>query len=161
MQHFLQAAFDGSYKGPCTKTVRSTLEQMYSNYRQDLRTVMTKIQYVSLTADMWLNSRKQSYICVTAHVMTNVYESVPVLIGFRRLKGSHTADSIRNYIEYEIKRSGIELHRVTSITTDNAPNIQLAVSTFGFGDHISCACHNLNLVVSKGVCLWKKPNPNK
>ena len=161
MQHFLQIAFNESYKGPCTKTVRSKLEQMYLSYRQDLLKVMSKINYVSLTSDMWSNSRGQSYICLTAHVMSNLYENIPLLIGFRRFKGTHTAESIRKYISYELQRSGIEYYRITSITTDNATNFKSAMSTAEFGVHFTCACHNLNLVVHKGVCLWKKPNQNK
>ncbi|CAF2422607.1 unnamed protein product [Rotaria sp. Silwood2] len=160
MQHFLEVAFDGSYRGPCTKTVRSTMKQMYLTYREDLRKVMSKINHVALTADMWSNSRRQSFICVTAHIMTNTYENIPVLIGFRRFKGRHTGESIRNYIDYELKRSGIESHRIISITTDGASNFESAMGTFQFGYHFKCASHNLNLVVSKGVCLWKRPNPN-
>ena len=155
MQYFLQIAFNGAYKGPCTKTVRSKLEQMYFSYRQDLRAVMSKMNYVSLTADMWSNSRGRSYICVTVHVISNLYENIPLLIGFRRCRGSHTAQSIRRYISYELQRSGIEYHRITSITTDNATNFTSAVSSTEFGVHFTCTCHNLNLVVNKGVCLWK------
>ena len=161
MQHFLQVAFDGKYKGPCTKTVRSDLQRLYLSYRQDLRLVMSTFPYVALTADMWSNTRSQPYICVTAHVMTESFETLPILIGFRRFKGSHTAVSIEKYIRYEVARSGIEGHRVTSVTTDNASNFKLAMSTGEFGWHISCATHTLNLVVKKGVCLWKKPKPNK
>ena len=161
MQHFLQVAFNGSYQRPCTRTVRSSIEQLYLRYRQDLRKVMSKVSYIALTADMWSNSRRQSFICITAHVMTNVYETIPILIGFRRFKGHHTAESIRNYIDYELKRSGIESHRVTSITTDNASSFKLAMSTFQFGYHFTCTSHNLNLVINKGICLWKKPNPEK
>jgi hypothetical protein len=161
MQHFLQAAFDGAYKGPCTKTVRSNLERLYLSYRKDLRLAMSMFKYVSLTADMWSNTRRQSFICVTAHVMSDSFETLPVLIGFRRFKGAHTADCITKYIRYEIQRSGIEPHRVTSITTDGASNFKSAMATGEFGWHFTCAIHNLNLVVTKGVCLWKKPKPDK
>lgn len=161
MQHFLKAAFNDAYKGPCTKTVRSNLEKMYFMYRHDLREVMSKINFVSLTADIWSHARRQSFISVIAHVTTNSFDNISMLIGFRRLRSSHTGEWIKKYIKYELARSGIEFHRVTSITTDNAANFKTALSDLDFGYHFKCLSHNMNLVTSKGVCLWKAPDPNK
>ena len=156
MRGFLRVAFNGAYKGPCARTVRSNLAMLYVQYRQDLQRAFSTVPYVSLTTDIW-SHRRFSYICVTAHCMTNQFETVSVLIGFRRIQGSHTGAAIRDYILYELKRSGIESYKVTSITTDNASNMKAAASSFELGERFSCMAHNLHLIVTKGVCLWHEP----
>ena len=160
MSNFLRVAFDRAYKGPCARTVRSNLAMLYMQYQQDLQKAFSTVPYVSLTTDIWCH-RRFSYICVTAHCMTNQYQTVSVRIGFRRMQGSHTGVAIRDYILYELKRSGIDFYKVTSITMDNASNMQSAASTFELGERFSCMAHNLHLIVTKGVCLWKEPSQDK
>ena len=40
-------------------------------------------------------------------------------------------------------------------------DIKKATLSFDFGRRIACMAHNLNLVVKRGLCLWKKPNIDK
>ncbi|CAF1064128.1 unnamed protein product [Didymodactylos carnosus] len=43
-----------------------------------------------------------------------------------------------------------------SITTDNGSNIKSTTEDGRFGTRIACYGHSINLVVSQGLCLWKK-----
>ncbi|CAF3812608.1 unnamed protein product, partial [Rotaria sordida] len=97
------------------------------------------------------------FISLTAHTFTHHYEHVSIVLGFRRIIGPHSSTLIENYIQYELDRLGIQPQQIISITTDNGSNMKKAAATLRFGNPISCMAHNLNLVVSKGLCLWSEP----
>ncbi|CAF1561306.1 unnamed protein product [Didymodactylos carnosus] len=131
MSKFLSTAIPG-YKGPHRKTVH-----------------------------LWKSPRRIHFISLTAHVFNKNYESIPIVLGFRRIIGPHTAGSIERYIKYELNRLNIKKEQIISITTDNGSNIKKAASSLKFGDPISCMAHNLNTVIKKDLYLWIEPKPDE
>ncbi|CAF3720561.1 unnamed protein product [Rotaria sp. Silwood1] len=69
--------------------------------------------------------------------------------------GPHDAVQIRRYINYEIDRLEIR-YKLRSITTDNGANIKSATQNNDFGVRIGCHCHNIKLIISQDLGLWKK-----
>ncbi|CAF3948484.1 unnamed protein product [Rotaria sp. Silwood1] len=159
MRRFLQKAVPG-YAGPNRKTVRQKIAKIYSSYTTKLRSVLSKVDFIALTCDLWRSSKRVHYISLTGHVFNTKYETVPIVLGCRRIIGRHLSTTIERYIEFELKRLNIKQEQLVSITTDNGSEMKKATSTLKFGNRISCMAHNLNLVVKHGLCLWKEPNPD-
>ncbi|CAF4052930.1 unnamed protein product, partial [Rotaria magnacalcarata] len=153
----INAVVQDGYLAPHRKTIRRQIATLYSLYTKKLRNLVLRLGFLSLTSDIWKNSRQVHFIALTAHAFTSNYEHVPIVIGCRRIIGQHTSVSIERYIKYELDRIGIKPSQVVSITTDNGSNIKKVAATLKFGSPISCMAHNLNLVVNKGLCLWIQP----
>jgi hypothetical protein len=160
MAQFLQTAVSG-YIGPHRKTVRQKIAAIYSSYTAELRSILSKIDHLALTCDLWRSSQRVHYISLTGHLFTNAYDTVPIVLGCRRIIGRHLSTNIERYITFELNRLNIKSDQIVSITTDNGSDMKKATSTLKFGNRISCMGHNLNLVVKYGLCLWKKPNPKQ
>ncbi len=160
MSKFLSTLM-GGFRGPHRKTVRKRIGILYSLYRVKLRSVLSEIGVLALTTDLWKSKRNIHFISLIAHAFTHDYQHIPIVLGCRRIIGSHVATAIEKYIVYELNRLDIKPHQVISITTDNGSNIKKATASQQFGKRISCMVHNFNLVVKKGVCLWAEPNPKQ
>ena len=157
MEEFLAVAVPG-YRGPHRKTVRRMIGALYSAHTVELRNIFKSVTSLALTTDIWKSAQKIHYISLTAHVLNDGFECVPIVIGCRHLIGRHFASNLSRYIMYELNRVGISNDQIMSITTDNGSDIKKATSSFDFGRRIACMAHNINLVVKKGLCLWEKPN---
>ena len=160
MSQFLSTAVPG-YKGPHRKTVRKRIAVLYSTYTAKLRSILPHVGPIALTSDLWRSSRRQHFISLTAHIFTETFKTIPVIIGCRRLIGQHLGVTIERYIQYELNRVGIKNEQIVSITTDNGSNMKKATASLKFGSNYSCIAHMLNSVVKKGLCLWKAPKANE
>ncbi|CAM4850100.1 unnamed protein product [Rotaria magnacalcarata] len=134
-----------SSRGPSRKTVRRRLGVAYHQYRQQLRTTLARINAIAITVDLWTKNRT-SFICLTGHAFNKVYESTPLVLGFRQFSGPHLSKSIKKYILYELKQLNIE-NKICAIVSDNGSDIKKAISEIKPGQRISCIAHNINLVV--------------
>ncbi|CAF1290950.1 unnamed protein product [Didymodactylos carnosus] len=159
MQLFLSVATPG-YKGPHRKTVSKNLEKLYYEHRDRLRRIFSTVNDIALTSDIWKNSRRTYFICLTAHYYNSSFQYISLVIGFRRLQGRKISTRLYEYIRYELEQLRIR-SKIRSITTDNGSDIKAATSNTEFGIRISCLAHNLNLTVSNGLGLWKKLKDNE
>ncbi|CAF3741681.1 unnamed protein product [Rotaria sp. Silwood1] len=131
MRRFLQKAVPG-YAGPNRKTVRQKIAKIYSSYTTKLRSVLSKVDFIALTCDLWRSSKRVHYISLTGHVFNTKYETVPIVLGCRRIIGRHLSTTIERYIEFELKRLNIKQEQLVSITTDNGSEMKKATSTLKF-----------------------------
>ncbi|CAF1514071.1 unnamed protein product [Didymodactylos carnosus] len=160
MRDFLDVAVPG-YKGPLRHTVRRRLSTLYHEKRDRLRDTLSTILDISLTTDIWSSCSRFHFICLTAHYFNDSFGYMSTVIGFRRLRGRKVAKRLKKHIFYEIKNLKIQ-SKIRSITTDSGSDIKSATgSTAEFGTRIVCLAHNLNLIVTTGLCLWRKPTEKK
>ena len=76
---------------------------------------------VCLTLDLWTNRQMPAFIGITGHFITE-WELKSVMVSFKRIRGSHTAENIR--FNYEETTSSLEISdKVFNIITDNASNL--------------------------------------
>lgn len=160
MSQFLATAVPG-YRRPHRKTVKRNISSLYSLYTKKLRSFLSKVNFIALTTDLWRSSKRTYFNSLTGHVFTDAYESVPIVLGCRRIIGRHLSSTIERYLCFELNRLGITPDKIVSITTDNGSDVKKVTSSVKFGNRISCMAHNLNLVVKQGVRLWTKPNPKE
>ncbi|CAF4505447.1 unnamed protein product [Didymodactylos carnosus] len=159
MQDFLNVAVPG-YKAPHRRTVRRRLSILYHKERKRVKETLRNVQAISLTTDVWRSTTRSHFICLTAHYYNDEFDYVSTVIGFGRLNGRKTALRLRKYIQYEVEQMGISA-KIVSITTDNGADIRKATDISEFGTRFSCFAHIMNLVVSNGLCLWKKPKVSR
>jgi hypothetical protein len=132
---------------------------MYHQYREELCLTLAKVKSIALTVDIWTKN-KTSFLCLTGHVFSKTFESVPLVLGFRHFVGAHTADKIKRYIIYEITQLQIK-HKVSAIVSDNGSDIKKAINDIKYGLRLSCLAHNINLVVKNGLDLYDNPKKKK
>ncbi|CAF4026770.1 unnamed protein product, partial [Rotaria sordida] len=158
MLKFLNIICPG-YRGPSRKTVRRRLGAEYHQYRQQLRATLARVESIAITVDIW-TKKKTSFICLTGHAFNKIYESIPIVLGFRQFAGPHRSKNIKKYIRYELNQLEIE-NKICAIVSDNGANIKKASNDIKPGQRISCIAHNINLVVQNGLGLWEKPTKKK
>ncbi len=155
MQHFLNTIKPG-YRGPSRQTVRKRLDKMYQERRSSLKEKFKKIPFVSLTTDLWMNSRRHHFLVLTAHYHDEHYQQFSDVISFRCFRGRHLSVRLKWFILNEIRKLGIE-SKIFSITTDNGSDIKSATSSpYEFGIRFSCDAHNINRTISTALGLWKR-----
>ncbi|CAF0817450.1 unnamed protein product [Rotaria sordida] len=154
MQNFLDVIKPG-YHGPSRQTVRKNLDKMYQERRCSLKEKFKTVPFISLTTDLWMNSRRHHFLVITAHYYNEHYETFSDVISFRSFRGRHLSARLKKFIFHEIKKLEIE-SKIFSITTDNGSDIKSATSSQEFGIRFSCDAHNINRTISTGLDLWKK-----
>ena len=130
------------------------MDKLYQQYRSSLRDTLKSISFIALTADLWLNSHRTYFLCITAHYYDENMKYSSAVISFRRFRGCHLAKHLNAFIMKEIEKLDIT-SKILSITTDNSSDIKAAVSTHELGTWFSFDAHTINLTVSRGLGLWK------
>lgn len=74
---------------------------------------------VSLTLDAWTSGNKVPYLGITAHWMDIHYVLQNCVLGFKRLRGSHTAENLASVMHQIISDFNLQDH-IKCITADNA-----------------------------------------
>lgn len=113
---------------------------------------LKKAENVAITTDGWTSRACQSYITVTAHVISTEWEMKSFVLQTRPLFESHTGTNIAEVLkaaihEWELERAP----HSTAVVTDNARNMEVAVREAGLSPHIKCFAHTLNLASQAGL----------
>ncbi len=145
--------------GPSCKTIRRRLGYSYHAYRAELRATLASINSIAITVDVCTKNR-MSFICLTGHAFNKKYQSISLVLGFRRLSGPHTAKKLKKYINYELKQLQIE-DKICAIVSDNGTDIVKAINDIKPGQRLSCFAHDVNRVVKNGLQIWIKPKQQK
>jgi len=117
------ADIDPKYVPPVRQTVtNSLLPQLLQSQQAKLTTLLQQCSDVSLTCDIWTDSRMHSFLGVTAHVFVSGHPA-SYLLAFRSLTGSHTGQRIAQALESVITECGLQ-NKIRCIVTDNASNMK-------------------------------------
>ena len=117
---------------------------------------LEKIPHISVTTDLWKNTKLEYFLTITGHFLTNEFQYVSLVLSFKKFKSSHHAVNISEFIKKELEKLNI-LKKVVSITSDNEASIVRACKDIDVL-WLSCLNHILNLVVKHSFQLWKRPN---
>jgi len=93
-------------------------KDLFENLRE-LREHISTGAKINLTIDAWTSGNKLPFMAITAHWIVTRYERFNTLIGFERLRGSHTAGNMSDVMikvldMYQMRES------INCITADNA-----------------------------------------
>ena len=139
-------ALNSEYMVPTQKTVTKYLTLLYKETNDVLMAELMG-KDVALTTDMWTSVGQKGYITVTAHHLTPEWEMKSNVLATKHTTDRHTGVNVANHLteissDYKIS--------VTSITTDNASNMQSACTAGSF-NRVSCFAHTLQLCVNDGI----------
>jgi hypothetical protein len=157
MKEFLNKVLP-NYKPPHRTTIAKKMKTKYTQYRKMLIQVLSDVDNISITTDMWKNRNNFYYICLTGHFCDQYFNTISTVISFRRFNGQHNSEQIKKFILNEIKKLKIT-EKLEAITSDSGSEIKKACSQIS--DRFTCLAHNINLILKNGLKLWKtnKSNP--
>ena len=121
---------------------------MYEKVKQQLMAKLQKAEFIALTSDGWTSRATKSFITTTVHVMSEDWNLEDYVLSTSEIEKAHTADNLAVQLVETAKAWSIDLSKST-VTTDNAANIVLAVEKCNVLCHVRCVAHILNLPVQK------------
>lgn len=138
---------DPRYNLPSKGTLRNKLLVDWYNYAKlSLKNLLAKVDFVSITCDMWTSAANDSYLTATCHFFDDfVYRNAT--LATTRLTVNHTAENLSSAL-YDILTDFDIKNKVACVVTDNAPNIVKACQIYPLNvRQLPCIAHTLNLVV--------------
>jgi len=131
----------------------SLLQQM----RQRLQDHIGSGGKINLTLDAWSSPTQVAFLGITSHyIELDTWQFRSVLLGFERLRGSHSAEGLARVVLCVLRRFQITSH-IRAMTTDNASvNTKMLAllqdSLPGFSQQdgqIRCMAHIINLAAQQ------------
>ena len=140
---------DPRYQLPSRRSLmRSQLPDVYEKIKANLKERISKVQFCSITTDLWTSRTTESYITVTCHfVKERVLQSV--ILETWHVPEAHTGDNLAAELKRIAQLWEID-EKIVGVVTDSAANIVLAVAKNRW-KHLSCFAHVLNLVVQHAI----------
>ncbi|KAK2579952.1 hypothetical protein KPH14_007632 [Odynerus spinipes] len=137
---------DPKYKLPSRKTLKAWLNAKYE---------LESIDKICLTTDTWTSINTDIFITATCHYISNNFELISRTLETKKFMGKHTSVAIVNQLFDICKEWRIE-NKITTIVTDNAPNMLAAVASLKSRfdvESLPCFVHTLNLIVKHSTIL--------
>ena len=145
-QDFLKV-IDPKYIPPSCRTIMR--DHLPSLSVAQLQEQLAKIEYCSITTDIWTSRATMGYVTVTCHFLDDDWELKSFVLETCQIKESNTAENIGATLVDIANRWSIS-EKVICVITDNANNIVAAVRHNRWS-HLSCFTHTLNLIVSNSL----------
>ena len=110
----------------------------------NLKKVLTSLDSVGLTTDLWTSRATELYMTVTVHYINERNVLSAAVLQTEKIAVSHTGANIATELDAVVQKWGLS-GKTSTITTDNAANITAGVRLSGISIHIGCLAHTLNL----------------
>lgn len=139
------------YRVPSRKHFSTTvIPNMYERLVLKVKFLLSNLQYISVTADLWSSAAMEDFISLTAHGINEDMQLTHYCLEVHPFEGAnHSSALIAENIDSCLKKWEIT-DKVSYIITDNAANIVRAVDLLG-KHSITCLAHSVQLVVNKVV----------
>ncbi|XP_058741187.1 zinc finger BED domain-containing protein RICESLEEPER 2-like [Vicia villosa] len=147
---------------PSRRTIARDCFQIYLDEKVRLKALFgSDCSRVAITTDCWTSVQNLNYLTLTAHFIDRDWQYQKRIISFAIIP-NHRGKTVGKKVEDVLKEWG--LRNVSTITVDNAASNDVAVKYLeqkirnmnglfmdGFGFHMRCCAHILNLVVRDGL----------
>ncbi|KAJ6804146.1 putative zinc finger BED domain-containing protein RICESLEEPER 2-like [Iris pallida] len=143
--------------------IRNECIKLHAYEKNKFKIMLTSVEKISLTSDLWTSNQTIGYMCLTAHFMNSEWILQKPILNFCSLPPPNTGFSIADAIFHCLLDWGIE-SKVSTITLDNASSNDSVVrylkdsfsrigKLFFKGKifHVRCCVHILNLMVQDGL----------
>lgn len=149
-QHLIKL-INPSVEIPSDTTARRDVLALYEQRKEKVKSILARVEHVSITCDVWTSPNKRSVLGVTVHFVEGAeLRSFPLV--YHELQGSHTGEAIAEAIIDIVKDHGID-GKLVAIACDNASNMDVAVNLVDQrlpafeGHRVRCMAHVLHLAV--------------
>jgi hypothetical protein len=144
-------------------SVRNECFNTYNSEKKRLKTLLSGVDKVNITTDLWTSAQRISYMVVTCHFVDSDWFLQKRVLNFFNVPPPHSGVIIADALRKSFVEWGIE-DKIFSITADNAkPNdvaIRILKDEFelrgvlpikGQLFHVRCCAHVTNLLVQAGL----------
>jgi hypothetical protein len=127
--------------------------------KKKMKSLLSKVNKVNITTDMWTSRQNSSYMVVTCHFIDATWSLNRRILNFCNLPPPHTGHAISKTLFKCFRDWGID-NNVCSVTVNNASNNDLAIKLLidvfnkrkllvveGKLFHVRCCAHVTNLLV--------------
>uniref|UniRef100_A0A182N889 BED-type domain-containing protein n=1 Tax=Anopheles dirus TaxID=7168 RepID=A0A182N889_9DIPT len=156
----LVQALNPNYTLPNKKYFSNTLLPIaYNEKMAKVKENVASASCVALTSDCWTNVNNVYYMTLTAHYIDESLQLQSKLLECCEHTEPRTSVQIASWINDVLTKFEIG-KKVTSIVTDNAPNLKVAATTLKTS-HIPCFADNLNSIVLHAIKNSIQPTVDK
>lgn len=146
----LLAYLEPGYTLPGRKHFTTALRVKYGEVHRKLSSILSAVEFVSITADTWTSVATESYLTVTVHYVSEDWLMKSHVLGTLLLEERHTGENLSVWIVDMLSNFGINPCNVVAVVHDNASNMVSAMnilqSTYGI-QSLRCSAHTLQLAV--------------
>ncbi|CAG8650972.1 16927_t:CDS:2 [Dentiscutata heterogama] len=139
---------DPKYNLPCKPVLKDKIDEVYDDDIIEIQQKISKINYVSMTLDLWSSAAHISYLEVILHWTTCDFIPCKIFLAIKEIPYPYTATVIKEEGEKLINKFQLE-SKLYAIVTDNGSNIKLAINQLRIRTHIPCSAHTLQLTQNK------------
>jgi hypothetical protein len=149
-------AAEPRYALPSRKTFSDDLiPKLYDKTLANVRAEVEGATSLAFTTDAWTSRANRSYLSYTGHFMTQNFELRNVCLRVENVDESHTAACLAKSLSDQTVAWTTESQRgnwiKTAVVSDNAANIQAAISKLPSCQSVHCFDHTLQLVIEDAV----------
>ncbi|KAL1250025.1 hypothetical protein QQF64_021030 [Cirrhinus molitorella] len=136
--------------------IYNEIPKLYTETRDFIQSQLAHQPFFACTTDIWTSRAVDAYMAVTIHYITESWETQSWCLGCSALYSDHTAVCVHEVLEEIVSEKwGLNLSKMSAITTDNASNNKKAFENYTW---IPCFGHNLHLAVGKALALTRVSN---
>ena len=84
------------------------IKQIVQLLKKQIKQIFSKLNHISLTADLWKNKAKKYFLGLTAHFSDGELNYRNHLVGFRSFSKNHKAVNIKSFIEIELQEDALD-----------------------------------------------------
>ena len=140
---------------PSRQSIKLIVFRKHQEGKSKLTNLLSSVNALSLTTDIWTSEANDAYITVTVHFIA-LWEMRSFVLGTREFPGHHTGAAISDAIAEICSEYNI-VNKVSTIVHDEAANMLLSLRILGNSadeehfESISCNAHRLQLCLKKGL----------
>ena len=150
----LIAYLEPGYRIPSDTHVTHLIERLYVSVKTEVVKLLSNIEFLSITGDIWTSIATDSYLTVTVHYINENWEMLSIALGTLPLSESHTGQNIQSWVKELLNEFDVDVKKVVCFVHDNGANIDLAArmlkDELGWYS-LGCAGHTLQLCVNNGL----------
>ena len=124
---------------------------MQANVKHRISELLSSMDHVSVTTDIWSSSHSHLFMSLTAHFIVISMEKKHVMLSAWKFDQSHNADNISAAILSHNQSWEIE-EKLVCVLRDNAGNMIAGMRVASIPS-LPCLAHSLQLVIKDGVLL--------
>lgn len=121
------------------------IPELYRSTKEELQLELSQATRVALTTDSWTSCSTESYVTITAHLISTNWQMQSFVLQTRILNEAHTGKNVGELLRKACSEWTIA-DKNPALVTDKARNMIVAGKAAGFTPHIICFAHTLNLV---------------
>ena len=123
---FVECLSDHKWNLPCRQYMNASIvSPVYNACEKSVIEILKSQHHIAITTDIWKSFSKHSYVTLTSHIIDHTGELHNILLCTNEIKVQHTSQNLRDHIEKQLVRLGLQSDIVTTnFNSSNENNIE-------------------------------------